>query len=73
MHDEVGCQPNVVYVTGGTAKSPVVRSFIESACPRVPIVVGDFFGSVASELRPGRISSKVAMSPNKSLEGAFDP
>jgi len=47
---QAGCETDVVYVTGGTAKSPIVRSFIESTCPGQPVVVGDAFGSVASGL-----------------------
>lgn len=47
---QASCEPDVVYVTGGTARSPIVRGFIEHACPGVPIVVGDLFGSVVSGL-----------------------
>lgn len=47
---QAGCEPDVIYVTGGTAKSPVVRAFIEETCPGVPIIIGDLFGSVASGL-----------------------
>lgn len=42
--------PDVIYVTGGTAKSPVVSDFIRSEFYGVEIVVGDLFGSVASGL-----------------------
>jgi len=47
---QAGRDPDVVYVTGGTARSPVVRGLIERSCPGLPIVVGDLFGSVASGL-----------------------
>ncbi len=38
-------KPDAVFVTGGTAKSPVIVEFIEAAHQGVPIVVGDHFGS----------------------------
>jgi hypothetical chaperone protein len=45
-----GAKPDVIYVTGGTAKSPLIREFIKSYYSRVEIVIGDEFGSVASGL-----------------------
>ena len=44
------CQPEVIFVTGGTAKSPVLSEFIQQQMPNIPIVVGDHFGSVTSGL-----------------------
>jgi hypothetical chaperone protein len=44
------CQPEVIFVTGGTAKSPVLSEFIQQKMPNIPIVVGDHFGSVTSGL-----------------------
>lgn len=44
------CQPEVIFVTGGTAKSPVLSDFIQQQIPNIPIVVGDHFGSVTSGL-----------------------
>ncbi|GAA3975300.1 molecular chaperone [Allohahella marinimesophila] len=43
-------RPDVVYVTGGSARSPVVESWIRTHYPDVEIVVGDAFGSVTSGL-----------------------
>ena len=40
--------PDVIYVTGGTARSPIVDAFIRAAYPEARIVFGDLFGSVAS-------------------------
>ena len=37
---------DVVYVTGGTAKSPVIKDMIKKHFGNVEIVVGDYFGSV---------------------------
>lgn len=43
--------PEVVYVTGGTARSPVVADALRAGLGLdVPVVVGDLFGSVASGL-----------------------
>ena len=45
-----GVKPDVVYVTGGTAKSPVIHQCISSQFADAEIVVGDHFGSVTSGL-----------------------
>jgi len=44
--EESGKQIDVIYVTGGTAKSPVIREKIKEVFDDVEIVVGDHFGSV---------------------------
>lgn len=44
------CQPEVIFVTGGTAKSPVLSEFIKQQMPDVPVVIGDHFGSVTAGL-----------------------
>ena len=41
-----GCSPDVVFVTGGTAKSPVINQFLRQKLPETQLVVGDHFGSV---------------------------
>mgnify|MGYP000684041973 FL=1 len=43
---QAGCQPDVIFVTGGTAKSPVLNQFLSAQMPNVPLIVGDHFGSV---------------------------
>lgn len=53
MHDAVeqsGVQPDVIFVTGGTAKSPVLSSFFQQEFSNTPIVLGDHFGSVTAGL-----------------------
>lgn len=46
-----GAVPQKVFVTGGTAKSPVVADMIRRGLSlEAPIVTGDLFGSVASGL-----------------------
>lgn len=47
---QAGCQPEVIFVTGGTAKSPVLSEFLQQQMPNIPIVVGDHFGSVTAGL-----------------------
>lgn len=47
---QANCQPDVVFVTGGTAKSPVINQFLQQQFQHIPIVVGDHFGSVTSGL-----------------------
>jgi hypothetical chaperone protein len=48
--NEAGVKPDVLYVTGGTAMSPVVQAWINSIFPNLEIVIGDHFGSVTSGL-----------------------
>ena len=47
---QAGQSPDVIYVTGGTAKSPIIEGFIRTLYNDQDIVVGDHFGSVASGL-----------------------
>ena len=47
---EAQCQPEVIFVTGGTAKSPVLSEFLQQQMPGIPVVVGDHFGSVTAGL-----------------------
>jgi hypothetical chaperone protein len=43
-------RPDVIYVTGGTARSPIVERYIRKHYGDIEIVVGDLFGSVTSGL-----------------------
>ena len=43
-------QPDLIYVTGGTAKSPVIHQAIQDLFPDKQIIVGDHFGSVTAGL-----------------------
>lgn len=45
-----GTTPDVIYVTGGTAKSPLVQESIRKHFGNIEIIIGDFFGGVASGL-----------------------
>lgn len=48
--NQAGCKPDLIYVTGGTAKSPVIRRAIEQKLGTIEVLDGDHFGSVASGL-----------------------
>ncbi|MBV7314340.1 molecular chaperone [Shewanella sp. NIFS-20-20] len=47
---KANCQPEVIYVTGGTARSPMIFERISHCFPHSDIVVGDHFGSVTAGL-----------------------
>jgi len=47
---QAGCTPELVYVTGGTTKSPAVRDAIASLLGDIEVVDGDHFGSVTAGL-----------------------
>ncbi|MCG9696481.1 molecular chaperone [Shewanella sp. Isolate11] len=47
---QANVMPDIIYVTGGTAKSPAVYQSISAAYPDIEIVVGDHFASVAAGL-----------------------
>lgn len=53
MHEAIkqaGCKPDLIYVTGGSAQSPVIRSAIEQELGQIKVLDGDHFGSVAAGL-----------------------
>jgi len=45
-----GCSPDLIYITGGSAKSQVIRHAIQQKFGNLEIVDGDHFGSVAAGL-----------------------
>lgn len=47
---QASTQPDAIFMTGGSARSPILRALLEQTLPGVPIVAGDFFGSVTSGL-----------------------
>ena len=47
---QAGIIPDTVYITGGSARSPILREAITSVLPNVPIASGDYDGSVTSGL-----------------------
>ncbi len=48
--NQAGVKPDVVFVTGGTAKSPIINQFLREKMPDTQIVIGDHFGSVTMGL-----------------------
>lgn len=48
--EQAQCKPDVIFVTGGTAKSPVLNQFLQQQMPNTPLVIGDHFGSVTAGL-----------------------
>lgn len=47
---EAGEQPDLIYMTGGSAKSPIVRQAIAERIGQIKLLDGDHFGSVAAGL-----------------------
>lgn len=48
--DDSGTCPDIVYLTGGSARSPQLRLAVQQALPDVTIASGDDFGSVTAGL-----------------------
>lgn len=47
---QAGIQPDVIYMTGGSARSPILRHAVEQVVPNTPVVSGNYFGSVTAGL-----------------------
>ena len=47
---QAAAKPDLIYITGGTARSPVIRQIITEQVGDIEIVDGDHFGSVANGL-----------------------
>ncbi len=47
---QAGVQPDTVFVTGGSARSPVIRNAVAQTLGNIPLLDGDHFGSVVSGL-----------------------
>lgn len=47
---QASTNPNFIYITGGSAKSPLIRKTLAERLPQIKIVDGDYFGSVAAGL-----------------------
>jgi hypothetical chaperone protein len=43
-------KPQVIYLTGGSARSPLLRTALQQQLPGIPIVGGNDFGSVTAGL-----------------------
>ncbi|MGF1749942.1 molecular chaperone [Vibrio cionasavignyae] len=47
---QAGIQPDVVFMTGGSARSSVLRQAVNEVLPNTPLVAGNYFGSVTAGL-----------------------
>lgn len=47
---QAGTNPEIFYITGGSAKSPVFRTLVKEIVPKAKILDGDYYGSVAAGL-----------------------
>ncbi|CDL79939.1 molecular chaperone [Xenorhabdus cabanillasii] len=45
-----GVKPDVIFMTGGSASSPILQQAVEQVLPEVPLVSGNYFGSVTTGL-----------------------
>ncbi|MDX7985872.1 molecular chaperone [Xenorhabdus sp. 12] len=45
-----GTKPDVIFMTGGSASSPILRQTVEQELPGIPLVGGNYFGSVTTGL-----------------------
>ncbi|MGL5005909.1 MAG: molecular chaperone [Plesiomonas sp.] len=43
-------QPDIIYITGGSARSPLLRHVLQQQLPGIPLVGGNDFGSVTAGL-----------------------
>ncbi|MFC0138816.1 molecular chaperone [Erwinia mallotivora] len=48
--DESGTRPDVIYLTGGSARSPILRQALQQQMPDTPLASGDDFSSVTAGL-----------------------
>ena len=47
---QAGTRPDLIYITGGSAKSPIIKEAIEQKFGAIEVLDGDHFGSVANGL-----------------------
>ena len=48
--NQASAPPSYIYLTGGSAKSPIIRAALTKLLPEIEMVDGDYFGSVAAGL-----------------------
>ncbi|WP_430462953.1 molecular chaperone [Thalassolituus sp. LLYu03] len=48
--EQAGCRPDLIFVTGGSARSPVIREAVARTLGDIPLLDGDHFGSVTAGL-----------------------
>lgn len=45
-----GVKPDAIFMTGGSARSPILRSAVQQTLPDIQVVSGNYFGSVTAGL-----------------------
>lgn len=45
-----GVQPDAIFMTGGSARSPLLKAAVQQILPDIPVVSGNYFGSVTAGL-----------------------
>ncbi|MET2900046.1 molecular chaperone [Vibrio rotiferianus] len=45
-----GVTPDAIFMTGGSARSPILREAVQTVLPNIPVVSGNYFGSVTAGL-----------------------
>ncbi|WP_273991579.1 molecular chaperone [Vibrio parahaemolyticus] len=47
---QAGIKPDAIFMTGGSARSPILRDAVQTVLPNIPVVSGNYFGSVTAGL-----------------------
>ncbi|GAJ69416.1 LOW QUALITY PROTEIN: putative heat shock protein YegD [Vibrio sp. JCM 18904] len=48
--EQAGVKPDAIFMTGGSARSPILRDAVQTVLPSIPVVSGNYFGSVTAGL-----------------------
>ncbi len=48
--EQGGVTPDAIFMTGGSARSPILRGAVQEILPNIPVVSGNYFGSVTAGL-----------------------
>ncbi|WP_199450828.1 molecular chaperone [Vibrio harveyi] len=48
--EQAGVKPDAIFMTGGSARSPILRDAVQTVLPNIPVVSGNYFGSVTAGL-----------------------
>jgi hypothetical chaperone protein len=48
--EQGGVTPDAIFMTGGSARSPILRSAVQQTLPDIQVVSGNYFGSVTAGL-----------------------
>lgn len=48
--EQGGVTPDAIFMTGGSARSPILRNAVQQTLPNIQVVSGNYFGSVTAGL-----------------------